>query len=105
VETVAGLWERWRGGEGEQPPVESCTIIVTDANDLVRPIHDRMPVILSDQAAERWLDPDEHDPAALAGLLRPADPAEMALHPVSRAVNSARNQGAELLEPLRQEGP
>ena len=102
---MAGLWERWRGGEGEQPPVESCTIIVTDANDLVRPIHDRMPVILSDQAAERWLDPDEHDPAALAGLLRPADPAEMALHPVSRAVNSARNQGAELLEPLRQEGP
>ncbi len=101
---MAGLWERWRRGEGDQSPIESCTIIVTDANELVRPIHDRMPVILSDEAADRWLDPDERDPAALAGLLRPADPAEMRLHPVSRAVNNARNDGPELLEPLREAG-
>lgn len=101
---MAGLWERWRGEGVDQPPIESCTIIVTDANALVRPIHDRMPVILTDEAAERWLDPDERDPAALAGLLRPADPAEMRLHPVSRAVNNARNDAAELLAPLPEAG-
>jgi putative SOS response-associated peptidase YedK len=101
---MAGLWDRWRSGEGDQSPIESCTIIVTDANALVRPVHDRMPVILSDEAADRWLDPEQRDLAALTELLRPADPAEMTLHPVSRAVNNARNDGPELLEPQRQQG-
>ena len=51
---MAGLWERWHGGEGET--IESCTIIVTDANDLVQEIHDRMPVILGPETLESFLD-------------------------------------------------
>ena len=56
---MAGLWETWRDPDGE--PLESCTMIVTDANDLVRNLHDRMPVILSREDYDAWLDPDTKD--------------------------------------------
>jgi len=69
----AGLWERWDKGE---TPIESCTIITTDANDLVRPLHERMPVILHPQDFERWLDPKE-DSGMLQALLQPLPPQMM----------------------------
>lgn len=71
----AGLWERWTGPEGEI--IESCTILTTDANDLTRPIHDRMPVILHPKDYDLWLDPEVKDPALLKPLLRPYPSEEM----------------------------
>src|SRR5262249_35050656 len=64
----AGLWERWEGADG--PPVESCTILTTEANEVVRPLHDRMPVLLDPRDYAAWLDPSGQKPALLE-LLRP----------------------------------
>ena len=99
---MAGLWERWHGGEGET--IESCTIIVTDANDLVHEIHDRMPVILGREDHAAWLDPDNNDTDGLLAMLRPVNPERWTTHPVSRQVNSPRNDGPDLLEPVESEG-
>lgn len=93
----AGLWEHW---EREGKTVESCTIIVTEANDLVRTIHDRMPVILPPGDYDRWLDPKLQDPAALKPLLRPYPADEMEAWPVATLVNSPKNDRPELIEPL-----
>lgn len=68
----AGLWERWdRGETGTGEPIESFTILTTEANELVRPIHDRMPVIIAPEDLARWLDPAAVDPADLEPLLAP----------------------------------
>jgi putative SOS response-associated peptidase YedK len=87
----AGLWEHWKG---EEPAIDSCTIITTDANDVVRPLHDRMPVILDPRDYARWLDPACADPGVLQEMLRPYAPEQMTAVPVSPYVNSARNEGA-----------
>jgi putative SOS response-associated peptidase YedK len=96
--TMAGLWERWQGRTGEI--IESCTIIVTEANPLVRPIHDRMPVILDAAEHTSWLDPNNSDTAALRNLLQPTAVEQWTLHPVSRQVNNPRNDGPELIAPV-----
>jgi putative SOS response-associated peptidase YedK len=67
---LAGLHEEWRAAPG-QPVVATCTILTTEANDLIRPVHDRMPVILGREAAGRWLDPSAAGPADLQPLLKP----------------------------------
>jgi putative SOS response-associated peptidase YedK len=92
----AGLWERW---EGESGPVESCAILTTTANELVRPIHERMPVILPAQHWAAWLDPQMQDAVALAPLLRPYPADAMRAYAVSQLVNNPRNDGPECLEP------
>jgi len=94
----AGLWERWHK---EGAPVESCTIITTDANDLMEPLHNRMPVILQPDAYDVWLDPAS-DPASLQGLLRPYADDDLVAYPVSRAVNNPRNDRAECVEPVKE---
>lgn len=91
---LAGLWERWQRGGAEA--VESFTVIITDANGLVKPIHDRMPVILPESAWAAWLDPATPDPGA---LLRPYPAEEMSATPVSPRLNDARNNDAECLDP------
>lgn len=91
----AGLWERW--GEGEAA-FDSYTIIVTDANEVARAIHDRMPVILGRASYAFWLDPGVIDPAALKPLLRPCPPEWLEAYPVSTRVNSPRNDEPGLLE-------
>ena len=78
--------------EGAEP-VDSCTIIVTTANDLVSQIHDRMPVILAPQDYEQWLDPEVHDPEKVISLLKPYPENEMEAYPVSFSVNSPKNEG------------
>lgn len=93
---MAGLWERWRRPDGGA--IESCTLIVTDANNLVRRLHDRMPVILAPEDYGPWLDPKTTDANRLRSLLRPAEPTAWELHQVSRKVNSPRNEGPDLLE-------
>lgn len=98
----AGLWARWKPkGEGEEgEPIETCTILTTDANDLVEPVHHRMPVILEPDAYATWIDPtvDEREP--LEALLRPFDPARMVAYPVSTRVNSPANDDPEVIDPI-----
>lgn len=94
----AGLWERWEP-EGAEA-VDSCTIIVTTANDLVSQIHDRMPVLLAPQDYELWLDPEVHDPEKVISLLKPYPENEMEAYPVSFSVNSPKNEGEGLIHPL-----
>jgi len=95
---IAGLWERWHAPEVDT--IESCTIVVTDANDLVRDIHDRMPVILERENYASWLDPGNQDANGLLAMLTPTDAAPWTMHPVSRQVNSPRNDSPYLLEPV-----
>jgi putative SOS response-associated peptidase YedK len=94
----AGLWERWQDKDGQV--IESCTILTTAANEVLRPVHDRMPVILHRDDYELWLDEDMRKRELLKELLRPYPADEMISHPVSRAINSPRGQGAELIERL-----
>jgi putative SOS response-associated peptidase YedK len=98
----AGLWERWRPRDGsadDSEPVETFTILTTDANTAVRPVHDRMPVILAPDAWDLWL--DGKDPEGLPGLLKPCDPALIASHPVSTAVNIPAHDRPDCVEPVR----
>ena len=93
----AGLWDRW---EKEGQIVESCTIIVTEANDLMRPIHDRMPVILASEDYDQWLDPVIGDLTRIQSLLKPCPSQWLQAYPVSPAVNNSRNDSEELIWPL-----
>lgn len=97
---AAGLWTVWRDKTAgpEAPWLHSCTIITTSANATMAPVHDRMPVFLPVEAWHAWLDPDQHDLEALQRLLVPAPDDLLEMHPVSTAVNSVRNKGAELIE-------
>jgi putative SOS response-associated peptidase YedK len=95
----AGLWEHWEGGDSST--IDSCTIITTDANEVLRPIHDRMPVILRDEDYGRWLDPKLEDVGMLEGLLKPYAPEEMTAYPISTLVNSPRNESAACIEEAR----
>lgn len=87
----AGLWEQWRNPQGEA--VESCTILTTAPNDLVRDVHDRMPVILAPEAYELWLDPGFTRVEELQPLLKPYAGA-MRRYRVSSRVNQVKNDDA-----------
>ncbi|HRN18997.1 MAG TPA: SOS response-associated peptidase [Trueperaceae bacterium] len=91
---LAGLYSHWGRGEGA---MLTCTILTTDANDDVRQLHDRMPVILERGDWERWLDPGERDAHAVEDLLGPADDGLLESWPVSKAVGNARVDGPELV--------
>ena len=93
----AGLWETWRDPSGLTNP--SCTIITTGANELLAPIHHRMPVILPQGSESLWLDPSVDDPGLLDRLLRPYDPSLMEAYEVSSLVNSAANNMPEFTAP------
>jgi putative SOS response-associated peptidase YedK len=101
----AGLWAAWRprAQDSAAPPdpwLLSATIVTTEANATIAPIHDRMPVILPPEAWATWLDPNEHDRAVLEALLVPADDDLLDIRPVSNAVNDVRHDGPELVEPV-----
>jgi putative SOS response-associated peptidase YedK len=97
----AGLWERWRDpADPDGPWLFSATIVTTQANETMAPIHDRMPVILPATAWSTWLDRSVTDGAAVAGLMIPAPSSLLTMHPVSTAVGSVRNKGRELIEPI-----
>lgn len=96
----AGLWERW-SEKREGSKIESCTIIVTDANELLRPIHDRIPVILDPADYDKWLDPEI--PGARS-LLQPCPNGWLKAYPVSRRVNRPQNDDPKCIEPLEQSG-
>jgi putative SOS response-associated peptidase YedK len=102
----AGLWENWRSPEGVE--LQTCSLITTAANELVSPLHDRMPVILRGATIETWLDPAIVDPPRLEPLLAPLAGAEMKATPVSALVNNVRNENPECIAavtPLSPEPP
>ena len=94
----AGLWEHWEGGEKEV--INSCTILTTDPNDLMRDIHNRMPVILSPDNYDMWLDPANTRAAMLQPLLGPYPSDKMEVYPVSIYVNKPQNDDTRCIEPV-----
>lgn len=94
----AGLWEQWKPPEGE--PLETCTIITTEPNDLMAPIHNRMPVILSPASYDQWLDLSFQQIEPLKALLRPYPSEELTAYPVSTLVNNPRHDASQCLEPV-----
>ena len=96
----AGLWEIWHDPKigDDAPRIRTFTIITTEANDLLEPIHERMPVVLPESEWDRWLDPEFQDVDTLRQLLVPAPADQFEMWPVSTLVNKADNDGPELIE-------
>jgi putative SOS response-associated peptidase YedK len=96
VFAFAGLWARKKVAEDEW--LISCTVITGEPNDLIAPLHDRMPIIVPRDDYSRWLHPDPLPPDALDDILRPAAAAGFELFEVSQVVNSVRNDEPECVE-------
>jgi putative SOS response-associated peptidase YedK len=94
---LAGVWECWHDPQGQV--VETCTILTTEANEIMRPLHDRMPVILDSAAESTWLDP-RSSTEALQSLFVPFTSERMEAYAVSSWVSNAHNQGPRCLEPM-----
>jgi putative SOS response-associated peptidase YedK len=95
----AGLWETWRKND-PQTPYRSCTIITTEASPSIRDIHHRMPVILKPEVYRRWLDPENEDITDLKRIIKTESLSELISYPVSKQVNSTRNNDASIIEPI-----
>jgi putative SOS response-associated peptidase YedK len=93
---MAGLWENWKSPEGKS--IFSCTVITTTPNNLVKEIHDRMPVILRPEDEKIWLDPTLNDTRLLDQLMVPLNESLMETYEVSSLVNSPKNNSIELIE-------
>ena len=97
---LAGIWEVWRDkADPDAPPLRTCAIVTTEANDLMAPIHDRMPVILERKDWATWLDPGT-DIERVGRLMVPAADGVLEAYPVSSMVNKVTNDGPHLIEPL-----
>ncbi len=103
----AGLWETWKVPQDMDPELggddgwlRSCAVVTGPPNELMVPIHNRMPVVLPESAWEQWLDPDNHDVETLTQLLVPAPAEWFEAYAVSTSVNNARNNSAELVQPI-----
>ena len=99
---LAGLWAGWKDPDTGEV-IRSFTILTTSPNDAMRPIHNRMPVVVPESQWDRWLDPTLTTPGELAelkGLLVPAPDDSLEIYRVSRRVNSVRNDGPDLVVPL-----
>ena len=94
---LAGLWEVWY--DAEDRPLRTCTVITTEPNALLAPIHDRMPVVLSEGSWDRWLAPEPLTGEEQAAMLGPAPDGLLVLTEVGTRVNSPKNEGPELIEP------
>ena len=93
----AGLWEAATVGE---VTIDSCTIITTESNTVMRSLHDRMPVILPPEVWDAWLTPTQQPDAILLSLLQLYSAEQLQLWPVSPAVERASNEGAQLIQPI-----
>jgi putative SOS response-associated peptidase YedK len=93
VFAFAGIWERWKAPEG--PWIESCSILTTKPNELVKDVHDRMPVILAPETYDMWLDPGFTKTVELQPLLKPFPTEAMRRYRVSQRVNRVTNDDAE----------
>jgi putative SOS response-associated peptidase YedK len=104
VLAMAGLYEIWRDPtRSEEDPHRfrwTCTVLTTEAEDDLGRIHDRMPLLVERGEYGAWLDPTVSEPEALQRLLVPAAPGRLEAYPVATLVNSVKNNGPELVEPL-----
>jgi putative SOS response-associated peptidase YedK len=104
VMAMAGLYEIWRDPTRDEDDPDrfrwTCTVLTTTAEDAVGHIHDRMPLLVERERYAAWLDPTVSDPDDLKALLVPAAPGRLEAYPVATEVNSVRNNGPELVEPL-----
>jgi putative SOS response-associated peptidase YedK len=91
----AGLWEQWKSPQGEE--ISSCTILTTEANDLLQTIHERMPVIIQPKDYDLWLNPEVQTQQPLQQLLQPYEPEAMTAYPVSTLVNSPKHNSPECI--------
>ncbi len=94
---MAGVWDHWQGEDGQE--IESCSIITAEANKLMLEIHDRMPAILDKNDLVAWLDPGT-DQERVLSMLKPCPDSWIETYPVSRRVNSVKNNGPECLEKM-----
>lgn len=94
----AGLWETWSMDGGEE--VRSCTIITTEPNEVAAEVHNRMPVIISPELYDAWLEPGNDDQEELLSMLAPYPAESMEAYPVSRSINRPANDYPEVLEPV-----
>src|SRR6266498_2244384 len=90
---LAGLFERWLSPDGEV--LDTCTIVTTDANALLAPVHDRMPLIIAPEQYARWLDPHEDD---VRDLVVPFPAERMTHYPISTRVNNVRHDDDKIIE-------
>jgi len=95
---LAGLWEHWQDADGNE--LESCTILVREANSQVQAVHERMPVIMTPDSFDLWLDIHAQKPQPLETLLAVQQAPELEIHPVGRGVNNPKADSAKLLEPI-----
>ncbi len=96
---LAGLWAGWKDPATETVR-RTFTIITTTPNEAMADLHDRMPVVIADDAWDRWLDPTIPDPTELRAMLEPSDDISLRIYAVNRDVNDVRRDGPELIEPL-----
>lgn len=98
----AGLWETWRGrrddADAEPEVLRTCTILTGAANEAMKPLHDRMPIMLPPDAWATWLDADQQDTDLVGRLLVPAPSELITFHPVSTRVNNPRTKGPDLVD-------
>ena len=95
---MAGLWDRW--DKGEDGPLETFTILTTSPDEVVAPIHKRMPVILQPEEFQRWLDPTHENVDELAALMIPTAPSMLEGYPVSTYVNNPAHEGPDCVDPI-----
>ena len=98
IMSVAGVWERWTSADGQ--PLHSCSIVTTVANDFMRQLHDRMPVILAEPDIEGWLNPERRETSHLQSFLKPCPSDWLTAYEVSTKVNSPRFNTADALTPI-----
>jgi putative SOS response-associated peptidase YedK len=98
----AGLWETWDDKNGDDATYRSCTIITTEASDSIRKVHHRMPAVLHPDVYGTWLDPANQKPDLLQGILSDKIHRDFVYHPVSKQVNSVKNNTPSNIEPMTQ---
>ena len=94
----AGLYNIWTSPEGKE--INTCTIITTEANELINPLHDRMPVIEPPENYEQWLNPLQHDAKVLLPLLQSVPSEDIEMYPVTTKVNSFKHNDPENIKPV-----
>lgn len=97
---LAGVWEHWQDPDGNE--LESCSVIVREANPEIAPVHDRMPVMLAESVFDAWLDRHLQRVEHIVPLMADVITAPMCLRPVSRRVNNPGNDDVDLLRPVEE---
>ncbi|TFF89755.1 MAG: SOS response-associated peptidase [Promethearchaeota archaeon] len=96
---LGGIWDLWKNPDGQN--IESFSILTTEPNEVVKPIHKRMPLIIKQEEYDSWLNPD-NDVKEVKDLLKPYQAKKMTAYPVSKDVNNPKNKGEENIKPLEE---